>query len=64
MTLRNVSKALVVLAAVQLGLLGVLNFDLIGGVFGAWPMFVKILYIAIGGAGFWGAYSMATGKRK
>jgi uncharacterized membrane protein YuzA (DUF378 family) len=62
--MKTVSKWLVVLAAIQLGLMGVVNFDLIGSIFGSWPLFVKLLYIAIGFSGFWGAYAMATNKKK
>lgn len=64
MQLKTSSKWLVVLAAIELGLIGVMNFDLIGSLLRAWPMAVKILYILIGAAGVWGAYAMATKKRK
>jgi uncharacterized membrane protein YuzA (DUF378 family) len=63
MKLKTVSKWLVVLGAIDLGLMGIMNFDLIGGLLGSWPMLVKIVYILIGVAGLWGAYAMLTKKR-
>jgi len=63
MKLKKVSKWLVVLGAIEVGLMGVMNFDLIGSLFGSWPMLVKIIYILVGVAGLWGAYAMLTKKK-
>ena len=63
MKLKTVSKWLVVLGAIEVGLMGVMNFDLIGSLLGSWPMLVKIVYILVGVAGLWGAYAMLTKKK-
>ena len=63
MKLKTVSKWLVVLGAIEVGLMGVMNFDLIGSLLGSWPLLVKIVYILVGAAGLWGAYAMLTKKK-
>jgi len=63
MKLKTVSKWLVVLGAIEVGLAGVINFDLIGSLLGSWPMLVKVVYILVGVAGLWGAYAMLTKKK-
>lgn len=63
MKLKTVSKWLVVLGAIEVGLMGVMNFDLIGSLLGSWPLLVKIVYTLIGIAGVWGAYAMLTKKK-
>lgn len=61
--LKTVSKWLVVLGAIEVGLMGTMNVDLIGGVLGGWPMLVKVVYSLVGAAGLWGAYAMLTKKK-
>jgi uncharacterized membrane protein YuzA (DUF378 family) len=63
MKLKTISKWLVVLGAIELGLMAVLGFDLFGTLFGSWPMVLKILYGLMGLAGFWGAYAMLMKKK-
>lgn len=63
MKFKTVSKWLVVLGAIEVGLMGVMNFDLIGSLLGSWPMLVKVVYILVGIAGLWGAYAMLTKKK-
>lgn len=63
MKLKTVSKWLVILGAIEIGLMGAVNFDLIGSLVGGWPMLVKIVYVLIGAAGLWGAYAMLTKKK-
>ena len=63
MKLKTVSKWLVILGAIEVGLMGAVNFDLIGSLVGGWPMLVKIVYVLIGAAGLWGAYAMLTKKK-
>lgn len=63
MKLKTVSKWLVVLGALEVGLMGVLNLDLVGSLLGSWPMLVKLVYALIGVAGLWGAYAMLTKKK-
>jgi uncharacterized membrane protein YuzA (DUF378 family) len=64
MKLKTVSKCLVILGALEVGLMGVLNFDLVGSLLGGWPMLVKVVYILVGVSGLWGAYAMLTKKKK
>ena len=63
MKLKTVSKWLVVLGAIEVGLMGFMNFDLIGSLLGSWPILVKIVYMLVGVAGLWGAYAMLTKKK-
>ena len=63
MKLKTVSKWLVILGAIEVGLMGVMNFDLIGSLLGSWPMLVKVVYTLVGIAGLWGAYAMLTKKK-
>ena len=63
MKLKTVSKWLVILGAIEIGLMGAVNFDLIGSLVGGWPMLVTIVYVLIGAAGLWGAYAMLTKKK-
>lgn len=63
-TVKMVSKWLVVLGALEVGLMGALGFDLVGSVLGSWPMVVKVLYVLIGVAALWGVYAMLTNKKK
>lgn len=64
MKLKTLSKWLVILGAIELGLMAVVGFDLFGTLFGSWPMVLKIVYGAIGLSGFWGAYAMLMDKKK
>ena len=64
MELKTFSKWLVVLAAVELGFMSVLGFDLFGSLFGAWPVVLQVLYGLMGLSGLWGAYAMLMGKKK
>jgi len=41
MKLKTVSKWLVVLGALEVGLMGVLGFDLVGTLLGSWPFVVS-----------------------
>ena len=64
MKLKTISKWLVVIGALELGLMSVLKFDLIGSLIGGWPVVVMIFYALVGISGFWGAYAMLTKKKK
>ena len=63
MKLKTVSKWLVILGAIEVGLMGAVNFDLIRSLLGGWPMLVTIVYVLIGAAGLWGAYAMLAKKK-
>ena len=62
--LKTVSKWLVVIGAINWGLVGLLGLNLVSLLFGGWPWLVTIVYILIGASGFWGAYAMLTNKKK
>ena len=64
MKLKTISKWLVVIGAIEVGLMGIMNFDLLGSLLGSWPLVIRIVYILIGFSGFWGAYAMLTNKKK
>lgn len=64
MKLKTISKWLVILGALEVGFMGVLKFDLVGSIFGGWPVVVMIIYALIGISGLWGAYAMLTKKKK
>jgi len=63
MKLKTVSKWLVILGAIEVGLMGFMNFDLVGSLLGGWPLLVKVVYMLVGVAGLWGAYAMLTKKK-
>lgn len=62
--LKKISKWLVVIGAINWGLIGLLNFNLVTFLFGSLSVVVTIVYILVGAAGFWGAYAMLTKKKK
>ncbi|AKM83157.1 hypothetical protein A2422_03670 [Candidatus Woesebacteria bacterium RIFOXYC1_FULL_31_51] len=64
MKLKTISKWLVLIGAVEIGLMGIMSFDLIGSLLGSWPLVVRIVYVLIGFAGFWGIYATLTNKKK
>ena len=64
MKLKTVSKWLVVIGAINWGLVGLLNINLVTLLFGGWPIVVMIVYVLIGAAGIWGAYAMLANKKK
>jgi len=64
MQLKTVSKWLVVIGAINWGLVGLLNVNLVTLLFGSLPVAVTIVYALIGFAGAWGAYAMLTNKKK
>lgn len=62
--LKKISKWLVILAAIEIGLMSLLKFDLFGMILGSWPSLLMILYTLMGVAGVWGAIAMIIGKKK
>lgn len=55
---------IVVLAAINWGLVGLMGLNLVEAVLGAGSMLTKIVYIVIGAAGAYQAYLMAGMKKK
>lgn len=65
--LRTISKWLVLIGAVNWGLVGLINFNLVSAVLGSWPVLVKWAYILVGVAGTWGVLAklgiVTSGKK-
>lgn len=59
-----VATLLVVVGAVNWGLIGLLNLDLVNTLVGAWPMVVKVVYILVGLSGLWLLYDWWMGMSK
>lgn len=59
-TVYKTATALVMLAAIHLGLVGLFGFDLIGAVLGDFPQVERLTYILIGASGI---YHMTTKKK-
>lgn len=64
MKLKTLSKWLVVIGALNWGLVGLMNFNLVTFLVGSWPWLVTLVYALVGLSGLWGAYSMLMGKKK
>lgn len=64
MKLKTFSKWLVVLGALEVGLMSVAGFDLVGSILGSWPMLVKLVYILVLVSALWGAWAMLMNKKK
>lgn len=58
--LKTFSKWLVVIGAVNWGLVALLNYNFVKVVFGKWPTIETWIYLLIGAAGVWGVYAMLT----
>ncbi len=59
-----VATLLVVLGAVNWGLIGLLNLDLVNTLVGAWPLVVRVVYILVGLSGLWLLYDWWMGMSK
>lgn len=64
MELKTLSKWLVIVGAINWGLVGLIDFNLVTFLFGSWPWLVTLVYGLVGLSGFWGAYAMLGGKKK
>lgn len=64
MELKTVSKWLVIIGAINWGLVGLLDLNLVEMLLGSWPSLVMLVYLLIGAAGVWGAYAMLTNKKR
>lgn len=62
--LKTLSKWLVVIGAINWGLVALLKYNLVTIVFGQWPAVEMWVYVLVGAAGVWGAYAMLTNTKK
>jgi uncharacterized membrane protein YuzA (DUF378 family) len=63
MKLKTVSKWLVVLGALEVGLMSISGFDLVGSILGSWPMLVRLVYLLVLVSALWGTYAMLMKKK-
>lgn len=54
-----IAHLLVIVGALNWGLVGAFNFNLVEAILGAWPMVVKIVYILVGLSGLCGVAAIA-----
>lgn len=62
-SLQMLSWALITVGALNWGLVGLANVNLVESLFGMWPALVQIVYILIGLAGvysIWGMFTMGN----
>lgn len=54
---------IVIIGAINWGLVGLMNLNVVEMIFGAGSLLTKVVYIVVGLAGAWAAYTM-LGKKK
>lgn len=59
-----IATLLVVVGAVNWGLVGLLNMNLVNTVLGAWPGVERVVYILVGVSGLWLAYDAYVNMSK
>ncbi len=57
-----IAQILMVVGAINWGLVGLLNLDLVVLLLGSVPLLVKIVYILIGAAGVYGAWTLIKSR--
>ncbi len=62
--LKTLSKWLVVIGAINWGLVAVSGYNPVTTVFSQWPVVETWVYVLVGAAGVWGAYAMLTNSKK
>ncbi len=55
---------LVILGAVNWGLVGLLDYNLVDTVFGSSSLIGRVVYVLVGVAGAWLLYGQVAGKKK
>jgi len=64
MDIKSLVGWVVVVGAINWGLVGLLNLNVVEMIFGVGSMLTKIVYILVGLAGAYMAYAMLGGKKK
>lgn len=59
-----VATLLVVVGALNWGLVGLLNMNLVNSLLGAWPTVERVVYILVGVSGLWLLYDWWMGMSK
>lgn len=58
----KVAYILMIIGAINWGLVGLMDLDLVATIFGSIPMLAKIIYIVVGLAGLYSLFCMITKK--
>lgn len=58
----KIAYILIVIGAINWGLVGLLNLDLVATIFGSIPLLAKIIYILVGVSGLYALFCMITKK--
>ena len=64
MDIKQLVGWIIVIGAINWGLVGLLGVNLVEMIFGAGQLLSKVVYIIIGFAGVFAAYNMVGGKKK
>ncbi len=59
-----VATLLVVVGALNWGLVGLLNMNLVNSLLGAWPTVERVVYVLVGVSGLWLLYDWWMGMSK
>ena len=59
-----IARILIIVGALNWGMVGAFNIDLVDLVLGTSPVLVQLVYILIGLSGLYGLYQMNTSKKK
>lgn len=60
----QLATLLVIVGALNWGLVGLLNINLVNALFGAWPAVEKVVYVLVGVSGLWLLYDWYKGMSK
>lgn len=60
----QLATLLVVIGALNWGLVGLLNMNLVNALLGAWPTVEKVVYVLVGVSGLWLLYDWWMGMSK
>lgn len=58
----KIAYILMIIGAINWGLVGLLNLDLVAAIFGGIPLLAKIIYILVGLSGLYALFCMITKK--
>ncbi len=58
----KIAYILIIIGAINWGLVGLLNLDLVATIFGSIPLLAKIIYILVGVSGVYALFCLITKK--
>lgn len=62
--LHKIAFILIIVGAINWGLIGLLGLNLVTLIFGKWPILVNLVYILVGAAGVYKLFVMRDWKKK